>query len=621
MYVFNWFDKMKHLAYYILILSQSFFDSSRVAAQEIPEWIDPQNRELTYSDILYFKGFASEFVANSKEKNRVLKQISEIAKAQLIQSIQVSIRSESSYQLENVNTQTQETFQQQTASLSQANIVGLEIKTFYYKKKKTAYAFAHANKEEIRAYYQKDIEKQHREITNKLHIAEQSLENRDKELGLKNLYACLPLFSQINRDQTLLIAMGIKSDAILKINETHIQRQRVEEGISVLSRSHLNMEELAYLLALNISIQIDKLENPLYLGFFSFQDTEEHTDFSIQFRQVLKKKLVEVGNYSVHDEPYQRYSITGTYWDQENAIKILFNLKNSTTNKILAAVEGTLSHEWLEKNRVAYIPEFFKKLQLINHIVLETSSSRVLKGKIGSSLKNPLIVQVFKSEESLKLPLKNIPVRFYFTENEQKIDVIQSDKDGFARCIPNKLGSDGRIQIIKAELDLPTYLALDSKSDFYQKISKNYKIPSIRFIIEVSNLSAYFESSEMNMSQPLSTKFIEPKLKDALSDKGFEFVKDIDSSDYFISIRANSRKGRNFNTSELTDGIFSGLYFGFVDATVSIIDMNTGKEIYKNAYSDIKGGGANYQQAGIKAYKAASEKIATELTKELTIRR
>jgi ABC-type uncharacterized transport system auxiliary subunit len=43
------------------------------------------------------------------------------------------------------------------------------------------------------------------------------------------------------------------------------------------------------------------------------------------------------------------------------------------------------------------------------------------------------------------------------------------------------------------------------------------------------------------------------------------------------------------------------------------MDLVTGKEIYKNAYTDIKGGSANWDRANAKAYEQAAERITKEI--------
>ena len=127
-------------------------------------------------------------------------------------------------------------------------------------------------------------------------------------------------------------------------------------------------------------------------------------------------------------------------------------------------------------------------------------------------------------------------------------------------------------------------------------------LPSIKFLIDIIGPTLYIETSEMNIGYPLSINIIEPKIKNYLIKNGCVFTKDISNADAKITIYAESREGSQVY----------GQYISFVDATISIINLSTGKEIYKNVFQDKKGIQLSYKQAGIKAY----QEIGVELTQD-----
>ena len=109
------------------------------------------------------------------------------------------------------------------------------------------------------------------------------------------------------------------------------------------------------------------------------------------------------------------------------------------------------------------------------------------------------------------------------------------------------------------------------------------------------------------MGNLLSIKIIEPKIKKYLTEKGYSFTDDIASADAMISINAESRQG-----SEIY-----GQYIAFVDATISITDMNTGEEIYKNSLQNKKGIQLSFEKAGLKAYQNVSLEINGNIIPEI----
>ncbi|MFT7020382.1 MAG: ABC-type uncharacterized transport system auxiliary subunit, partial [Cyclobacteriaceae bacterium] len=82
-------------------------------------------------------------------------------------------------------------------------------------------------------------------------------------------------------------------------------------------------------------------------------------------------------------------------------------------------------------------------------------------------------------------------------------------------------------------------------------------------------------------------------------------------ADYKLTIEAVARKGQIGDLATLT----------YVDATVSLINQETGKEIYKNSFFNIKGIGASHNDAQSKAYQKARNQIVDDITYELEYNR
>lgn len=181
---------------------------------------------------------------------------------------------------------------------------------------------------------------------------------------------------------------------------------------------------------------------------------------------------------------------------------------------------------------------------------------------------------------------------------------INTDEEGNVNCTINKITSKEKIQTIKAELDITGFTEFDSTSVIYNNIMKSLPVPRINFTIEVKKIMAYINSNEYNLNKKVRLKILEPKLKKDLSDIFFNFANEPKKADISINIEANTRKG-----SELM-----GLYTAFADLTVSIIDLKSNNEIYKNSFNNINGVDLDYSKAGLKALRKAAKKICKELS-------
>ncbi|MDR3329038.1 MAG: hypothetical protein LBS63_02870 [Prevotellaceae bacterium] len=115
----------------------------------------------------------------------------------------------------------------------------------------------------------------------------------------------------------------------------------------------------------------------------------------------------------------------------------------------------------------------------------------------------------------------------------------------------------------------------------------------------------YVESAETNFGEPVH--LLAPKLKAELSKHGCSFTADRAEADWLLRIEASTRRG-----SEL-----SGIYMAFLDAVVSLVERKSGRELYGNSFTDLKGGSTDYDRAGRKAYDSGVEKIAREIVKSI----
>jgi hypothetical protein len=115
----------------------------------------------------------------------------------------------------------------------------------------------------------------------------------------------------------------------------------------------------------------------------------------------------------------------------------------------------------------------------------------------------------------------------------------------------------------------------------------------------------YITSVESNLGHPV--QILEPKLKAELSEHGCSFIPEQTETDWVLSVETSTRRGDSVND----------ICFSYLDAKVSLVEGATGKEIYGNTFTNIKGGALSFTQAGIKAYETVSTLIADEIVKKL----
>jgi len=245
--------------------------------------------------------------------------------------------------------------------------------------------------------------------------------------------------------------------------------------------------------------------------------------------------------------------------------------------------------------------------KLLNGIVLKPTEENV-KLKINDLGNTKVKIFAYNIDINDSNTISDLPIKFEFVNGTgQLIENNHTNENGIA--ISNLFSLSGDIDhfLIKAKIDLLSYVNQDNSSTLLINLVNNFTVPYCLINIELKNLIIYVESSEVNINQDLNIRFLEPEIKNSLAEVGYEFVDTRSDADYLFDINAKSRKG-----SEI-----QGLYSAFLDLNISIIDLSSGLEQYKLSKNNIKGIHLDYLKAGLKAFEVAADYINTKMLPEI----
>ncbi len=583
-----------------------------VSAQRKPNWIDYSKRTVKFPESEYLVSFTSAVKQDDESMEDLQNRLADYAKTELVNSIQVSIKNVTTAEIEIMNTETMEHLKRRSVSFSQADIVGLKQEEYYDKRKNIAYALAYAKKEEVINYYKNKISGLITEIERKKGEAETYETNGNRSEALKTYYECKSLFYKIEDYQALLIALGVRDNVRLAAQKTNELKTATNQAITrLLSSKDLTLDEVCYFMAYSLKLQIDSLRGKVNLRQMTFQNTGMNGKFSKRFDEAFEQNLVKTAGFKISrsqnpEMSKDAYILDGTYWVQDKHLKINAVLRDAEKRQAEASAEGFIPVTWLQRKKMQYIPENYQRMLLVEKMQMLAEKERI-ESSVGAVADNPLVVHVFYTDAGAKKQVADVPIKFSWILGDKQISESFTDDNGIAKCILHNATPSTKMQIAKAVVDVEKYLKTDIETEFYRNWKRSTQIPETKFFVKLSGASIYIEATETNLGTTTPISYIEPKLKEKLSEKGYTFTNDIASGDYIITLKANARQGDETQ----------GIYFSYTDANVSVTDAKTGREIYKNSYSDIKGGGLDYKSAGIKALRNAAGKISEEIAKEL----
>ncbi len=474
------------LILYLVLTSLNY----NLAFGQAPAWIKYEHRQAFYPDKTFLTGFSSEINLFDSDVNELLEKCKDNAKKTLIESVQVSIKSVTVSGINsanfNNNPETYEYIKHSSVSYSNVDVAGLISETYYDKKKETAYAFLYVKKTDLISLYKQKVDSKLQSLEQMDSYAEDSKNKGQSQNALEKLLECLPVFRELEEAQSILAGLGIADETTIKSKRTLELKSKIDKSIDELNNSAKNsISDLAYFIANGLKIQKPDLEGTIGLSNFNYQDTKIGSPFSKRLYQELEQKLITTTKYNIHkQENFDKgakpdnfnYIITGTYWEENDYLKVIVVVRNFATGKAEATIESKLSKNFCTQNSIEFLPENFVNANIKNKTF---SENEIVGGDLD------LEIWTNKGNENL-----------LYTEGDTLKLYLRANKECYVRFIYYL--ADGSSVLLLDDY----YIGID-------KVNKVYQLPdeficSQPFGVELLQVNAQTEKFE-----PLITKLVD----------------------------------------------------------------------------------------------------------------
>ncbi len=588
------------LLFTALALTNPLFGQKKGA----PPWLDYSYRATQYPEDRYLVGYATELNVAKKQAAATFDRLNQLARNQIIEAIHVSIQAQSELDIKVENSQTDERFRQLSRSASKAQLVGLKYENYYDKKKETAYAFSYVLIKDIIDYYF-DI------VKNNLTVIAKDLAGArntpDKLAALELIYEARLKLAEIDRATIILTALK-QAELVDFITITN-NRQEIEEvSNEVLGTPTVKVNHLAAYFAYALLPQLD-LDNKTSLcaGALSYMDSGVESEFSSTLLSSTLNLMVNRYDklYQAGEQTPCDLQLQGHY--QVNPQEILVNLQvvDKQSGNRWAGIEKSLPRKPIDTGGRKLLPANFEWITKIPAIKLIGLSDE-LTIKTNEYIDKPISFVLLMDD----IPQADLPVKLSFLQDGRETfhTTVRTNKSGMGRFFLTKEAIPQSAEYeLRMMLDVATLLGIDPASNFYQTVMRDYP-PQFRQIkLKILSPTVYVQSKEFNLGQPLEVPLLEPAIKNALIENDFKFVDDPTRADYTLTIDAKTRQGQQSGN----------IHFSYLDATVALVRNSTGKEIYKNVMSSVKGASADFKLAGVKAYEKAIKSMLPDFLAKL----
>ena len=572
-----------------------------VAQAQEPAWLDPVNRAKTWPTEDFLTAFATEVMNKNQSEAEAQERLNQIVKGQLSDAIMVSINAQTELNITIENTATDQKLERRSASASDVDLVGLKLDSYFDKKKKSLYTFGYVSIDELSKFYRQQIFKNDdliRENNNRY------ASTNDKSEKIKLLIDNKKILTETQKAVRLLTALSQPHGAdISQLKQIATQNENRLDGLfrsGSVTITHLVTRMSGELLLALPTGTISETKQ----GRMPYSTSEVTSGFSNELMNQLASSLGE--------DPRVTFSnagtgvMSGSFVQNESETTFNVQLKDAQARTI-AVSEFGVNTDIINTQGVPLLPPNFEMIPRLSILKMEVPAQFSIKPSEYTS--KPLIIEC--SVDNVSVANLHLDVTLEI-EGKKKVYQIISAQNGQAMFnLDESMVRPGDKYLIRITPNLERYLSIAPENDYLSYIKSHQKIPEVSVDLDVLSPTVFVVSREDGFDGGLSVKVIEPALKSGLAELRYAFVEDITGADYQLSIEAIARKGQAGDVGTLA----------FVDATISLVDNKTGKEIYKNSFYNIKGIGANHDDAQSKAFQKARTQIVDDLTYELEYNR
>jgi hypothetical protein len=331
---------------------------------------------------------------------------------------------------------------------------------------------------------------------------------------------------------------------------------------------------------------------------FTVVDSWEDKDFfwiyyklsKDEYKSIQRQKMMAAIEQAAHYFAKANSFSKGQYMQRLRLkIKALVALQSYLNEDIQTVYNG--QNTYLVNELLTSIQDQLYEVELV-------SQKSTLQGKVGRAIPEPFTVSAYYRDDHT--PISFLPLS---TQNVYHLEgtlLTETDKEGLASLTISNITDKAPTQLFRISADIQKTSAADSLSQTLKLLLGALDVPSTFIRLTIVPIKIFVESKELNLSQKMPAPYIEVALKKALSEAGCSFVNKPDSADYTLTIEANT----------IAEGIIWGnMRTVALDASVSLVDQSLHIEVFKDGFRQIKGFQTTDINAGLDAYKTASDLI------------
>ena len=259
-----------------------------------------------------------------------------------------------------------------------------------------------------------------------------------------------------------------------------------------------------------------------------------------------------------------------------------------------------------EGKEILLTSEIIASMQvLFDKMDIALNPSQITLNRRVSTSEQTITAKVF--DKATKKVIADVPLKAEFEKGSGNVfPTYKTDGNGQAKILLTKISSRDLEQTVSVKVN-PLSFAGSSVTTIDSLIVQRMVVPRATVLLKVQRPTVYLAAVEKSLGAVKQSQQITNRIRNFLTNAGFEFTEDKNKAELSVDVNANSEKG----------AVSGSIYITYVTAVIRVAAVKDNREIYATTLDRVKGFSLDFERSSQEAYNKSLEILEKEKLPEL----
>jgi hypothetical protein len=259
-----------------------------------------------------------------------------------------------------------------------------------------------------------------------------------------------------------------------------------------------------------------------------------------------------------------------------------------------------------EGKEILLTSEIIASMQvLFDKMEIALNPSQITLNRRVSTSEQTITAKVF--DKATKKVIADLPLKAEFEKGSGSVfPTYKTDGNGLTKILLTKISSRDLEQTVSVKVN-PLSFAGSSVTTIDSLIVQRMVVPRATVLLKVQRPTVYLAAVEKSLGAVKQSQQITNRIRNYLTNAGFEFTEEKSKAELMVDVNANSEKG----------AVSGSIYITYVTAVIRVAAVKDNREIYTTTLDRVKGFSLDFERSSQEAYNKSLEILEKEKLPEL----